>query len=154
MFSLEGAVAKQELPLQRLPAEYNGDVSTFYTTNMWPYLDTDEPYVVHYTLGPVKPWCWWSYPLFSLNWKWKALQDKLPPVGPPQPSWFPILLLLGVALSAKIWCGHYTALLSNTTIMRWAAMIVHPVEGWFASIFPTLTLLLAFYCTAKKRWLF
>ena len=151
MFLPERDVARQEVSLQRLPSEYNSDVFIFYMVNKWVYLDTDEPYVLHYTLGPVKPWCWWSYPLFPLNWRWKALRDKLPPMNINKPtveiwnSYFPIVLLLAIALSAKVWCGCYTALFSNKTILRWAAKIVHPVEGWFVNIFPTLTLLLAFY---------
>ena len=153
MFSQSENAIKQQLPFQRLPAEYNGDVSIFYLVNKWVYLDTDEPHVLHYTLGPVKPWVWWTYPLFSLNWRWKALRDKLPPTSLKEPSlgslesWIPLAVLLAVGLCAKLWCKHYTSVLSNGTVMRWATKLVSPVGGYFTKAFPTLALLLASYWT-------
>ena len=67
----------QEEPM-RLPAIYNADVGQYYvwTSRFFPL----EPYkVLHHTLGPVKPWKWWAYPIFDLNWHWVELRDKLLP---------------------------------------------------------------------------
>ena len=67
----------QEEPM-RLPAVYNADIGQYYvyTSRFFPL----EPYkVLHYTLGPVKPWRWWAYPIFDQNWHWVELRDKLLP---------------------------------------------------------------------------
>ena len=67
----------QEEPM-RLPAVYNADVGQYYlyTSRFFPL----ERYkVLHHTLGPVKPWKWWTYLLFDLNWHWVELRDKLQP---------------------------------------------------------------------------
>lgn len=112
MFSPSADETAQQF--QRLPSEYNGDVGIFYLTDQWMYLDSEEPYVLHYTLGPVKPWKWWSYPLFPLNWRWKRLLDRLPPVELHEPSlwdctsWFPLALLLALGLSSKLWLRFLT----------------------------------------------
>ena len=67
----------QEEPM-RLPAIYNADVGQYYvwTSRFFPL----EPYkVLHHTLGSVKPWRWWAYPIFDLNWIWVQLRDNLHP---------------------------------------------------------------------------
>ena len=115
------------------------------------YLDVKEPYVLHYTLGKVKPWKWWSYPMFPLNWRWKKLRDELPPSHIEEPSllswmsWLPLAVLLAVGLSSKLWCRQYTSIVSNATLMRGATLLVNPMGGWFTKIFPTLMLVFAFY---------
>ena len=60
----------------RLPAAYNADVGQYYacTSRFFPI----EKYkVLHHTLGPVKPWKWWAYPIFDQNWHWVELRNKL-----------------------------------------------------------------------------
>ena len=150
MFSPLESTVKKQVPFQRLPAEYNGDVGIYYTLNKWMYLDVEEPYVLHYTLGKVKPWKWWSYPMFPLNWKWKKLRDQLSPSHMKEPSllswmsWLPLAVLLAVGLSSKLWCKLYTSILSNATVMRGATLLVSPVGGYFTKIFPPLMLVFAF----------
>lgn len=63
--------------IMRLPAGYNMDIGMYYINGHWS-LPEEEKYVLHYTLGPVKPWVWWTYPLFDLNWKWYTLRTQLP----------------------------------------------------------------------------
>ena len=64
----------QEEPM-RLPAGYNFDVGQYYV-----YADhTTRFKVLHHTLGSVKPWKWWTYPFFDLNWYWVELRDHLQP---------------------------------------------------------------------------
>ena len=152
LFSEEGSAVTNREQFQRLPAHYNGDVSIFYLLNEWRYLDAEEPYVLHYTLGPVKPWKWWSYPLFSLNWKWKSIRDRLPPTQLTEPSlsscvtWLPLALLLVVALSSKFWFIHYSTCASFA--VRWSSRYVNPVSGCCTGIVPVVMLLTA--C----RWAF
>ena len=159
MFShIDGAVAgdKESQQFQRLPAEYNGDVSVFYLTNQWMYLDTEEPYVLHYTLGPIKPWKWWSYPLFPLNWRWKALRDRLPLTQLHEPSlwdwgsWLPLALLVVWGLTAKVWIGYYTNLVSKSAYVRSITNTVSPVGHYTLTIVPTLLFLLAGYLSFSR----
>ena len=151
MFSPSESDVKKELPFQRLPAEYNGDAGVYYLLNKWMYLDVEEPYVLHYTLGPVKPWKWWSYPLFSLNWRWKILRDQLSPSHVNEPSllswmsWLPLAVLLAVGLSSNLWYRQYTSIISNATVMRGATLLVSPVSGCITKISPPLMLVFAFY---------
>ena len=147
MFSPSGKSKSEQF--ERLPSAYNGDVGIFYLTNRWWYLDTEEPYVLHYTLGPVKPWMWWSYPLFPLNWRWKSLRDRLPPAGLQElslwdcSSWFPLALLLALALSSKLWLRHLT---KSVISMSWLTRIINPVGHHTWMLVCTLLFLLAFLC--------
>lgn len=67
----------QEEPM-RLPAAYNADVAQYYgyTSRFFPFTRFK---VLHHTLGPVKPWRWWAYPIFDLNWYWVDLRNNLQP---------------------------------------------------------------------------
>ena len=134
----------------RLPAEYNGDIAVFYSNSKWMYTDVVEPYVLHYTLGPVKPWKWWSYPLFSLNWKWNALRERLPGPRVSEPSmwdwqsWWGLALLVGLCLTSRIWCRRYSHAVAPPTMIRWLRYWV-PVDGKVSKFLPTLMLLSACY---------
>ena len=136
---------------QRLPAEYNGDVSVYYLTNQWMYLDTNEPYVLHYTLGPIKPWKWWSYPLFSLNWRWKSLRDRLPVTQLHEPSlldwasWLPLALLLACLVTSRLWLGHYTIFISKNPLLRGVTSTLSPVGHYTMKLVPVSLLLAASY---------
>ena len=151
MFShSDSLVVNGNQQFQRLPSEYNGDVSVFYLTNKWMYLDAEEPYVLHYTLGPVKPWKWWSYPLFTLNWRWKSLRDRLDPkLNEPSlsdcKSWLPLALLLTIWLSSKIWLKYYTNFVAKNSVVRSLSSIFNPVGHYTLKIVPTLFMLLALY---------
>ncbi|KAE9550498.1 hypothetical protein FO519_006286 [Halicephalobus sp. NKZ332] len=62
--SFEDGTPKQRT--LRLSSIYNFDVGMYYLSGRI----LVQPKIIHYTLGPVKPWIWWSYPIFDLNWKW------------------------------------------------------------------------------------
>ena len=150
MFSRHNETTQNSnLKFLRLPSEYNGDISVYYLNNKWMYIDVDEPYVLHYTLGPVKPWKWWSYPLFSLNWKWKSLRDRLPPADMREPSlwdwqsWLPLALLSALYLSSRMWCGWYSRIISQSIVVKWTQHL-GLVKGRLVKILPSL--LLAFAC--------
>ena len=83
---------QQEEPM-RLPAAYNADVGQYYvyTSRFFPLTRFK---VLHHTLGPVKPWKWWAYPLFDLNWRWTEVRDSLQP-SPDSP----VRLILVAALN-------------------------------------------------------
>ena len=45
----------EESGVQRLSAFYNYDVGVYYLNSRL----FGRPLIVHYTLGPIKPWIWW-----------------------------------------------------------------------------------------------
>ena len=56
----------------RLPTTYNADVGLFVVgSNRW-MLPRDTLYVIHFTLGPFKPWVWWSGWLVRENPAWEV----------------------------------------------------------------------------------
>ena len=81
----------------RLPAGYNGDIGVYYLNSRWK-MPIEEVKITHYTLGPVKPWKWWAFTLFELNWKWNDLREKLACDTEPQlltlRNWIPPLVLI------------------------------------------------------------
>ena len=140
--------SNQHSKFLRLPSEYNGDVSVYYLNNKWMYIDVEEPYVLHYTLGPVKPWKWWSYPLFSLNWRWKSLHDRLPPADVREPSlwdwqsWLPLPLLIALYLSSRMWCGWYSRVVNQSIVIK-VAQYLGLINGRPVKLLPVLLLALA-----------
>lgn len=64
----------QKCPIKhmgRLPTTYNADLGLFVLNgNRWPF-DQNSIRVIHYTLGPIKPWQWWSL--------WALGQDAIHP---------------------------------------------------------------------------
>jgi len=64
----------------RLPSGYNGDIGVFYSNSQWFYT-TEELKVVHFTLGEMKPWDWWTSSLFVVNWEWHYVRLRLPNVA-------------------------------------------------------------------------
>ncbi|CAJ0579141.1 unnamed protein product, partial [Mesorhabditis spiculigera] len=60
--------------LRTLSWSYNYDVGIYYITGGRLLL---QPKIMHFTLGPVKPWLWWSYPIFNLNWEWLAVRTAM-----------------------------------------------------------------------------
>ena len=63
----------------RIPSRYNGDVAFTVFRDNWimdPYHAVRSPSILHFSLGPVKPWHWWSYPLVREHWKWWDIYRK------------------------------------------------------------------------------
>ncbi len=52
----------------RLTNTYNGDVALYYLRDeTW---KSGPPKVIHYTMLYFKPWNWYEYIIFPLNWEW------------------------------------------------------------------------------------
>ena len=143
-----------DAPLMRLPAQYNADVGAYYLNNRWLFRDVKEPMILHYTLGPVKPWKWWTYPLFSLNWRWNSLRERLPPAAEllePSPwDWpnlAPTVVFVILYLTSKVWGRWYSQVIEHPRAVDFMMRII---PGRVSSFFPTITLtmslLLAFFC--------
>ncbi len=57
----------------RLPSRYNGDVGLHALRGSSWILDPEgqeTPSIVHFTLGPFKPWKWWSHPFLPEASEW------------------------------------------------------------------------------------
>jgi hypothetical protein len=115
----------------RLSAAYNYDVGMYYLRNR----ALVEPKIMHYTLGPLKPWKWWSYPIFDLNWKWLAMRNEMHlHYAPPNYTCFFLLdaailcglLLMQRAMERNAECKRLKLLVGVPSDMerRWMSTIV------------------------------
>ncbi|KAK6929774.1 Glycosyl transferase, family 8, partial [Dillenia turbinata] len=70
--------------MERLSTLYNADVGLYMLANKW-MVDEKELCVIHYTLGPLKPWDWWTSWLVKPVDVWQEirqqLEDSLPGTG-------------------------------------------------------------------------
>ncbi|KAJ7195395.1 hypothetical protein O6H91_Y511100 [Diphasiastrum complanatum] len=70
--------------MERLSTLYNADVGLYMLANKW-MVDESELRVVHYTLGPLKPWDWWTAWLLKPVDLWQkvrvTLEESLPGTG-------------------------------------------------------------------------
>ncbi|KAI3888878.1 hypothetical protein MKX03_036062 [Papaver bracteatum] len=70
--------------MERLSTLYNADVGLYMLANKW-MVEEKELRVIHYTLGPLKPWDWWTSWLLKPVDVWQnvreQLQETLPGTG-------------------------------------------------------------------------
>ncbi|PIN10402.1 Glucuronosyltransferase [Handroanthus impetiginosus] len=70
--------------MERLSTLYNADVGLYMLANKW-MVDEKELRVIHYTLGPLKPWDWWTHWLVKPVDVWQnariKLEETLPGTG-------------------------------------------------------------------------
>lgn len=70
--------------MERLTTLYNADVGLFALANKW-MVDASELRVIHYTLGPLKPWDWYAEWLLEPVKMWQdiriTLEEVLPGTG-------------------------------------------------------------------------
>ncbi|XP_022890927.1 inositol phosphorylceramide glucuronosyltransferase 1-like isoform X2 [Olea europaea var. sylvestris] len=62
--------------MERLSTLYNADVGLYMLANKW-MVDEEELRVIHYTLGPLKPWDWWTSWLVKPVDVWQDVRIKL-----------------------------------------------------------------------------
>ncbi|XP_027366507.1 inositol phosphorylceramide glucuronosyltransferase 1-like isoform X1 [Abrus precatorius] len=62
--------------MERLSTLYNADVGLYMLANKW-MVDENELHVIHYTLGPLKPWDWWTSWLVKPVDVWQNAREKL-----------------------------------------------------------------------------
>lgn len=68
--------SRPEPSMERLSTLYNADVGLYMLANKW-MVDGSELRVVHYTLGPLKPWDWWTAWLLKPVDLWQSFRVKL-----------------------------------------------------------------------------
>ncbi|KAF8388225.1 hypothetical protein HHK36_026891 [Tetracentron sinense] len=62
--------------MERLSTLYNADVGLYMLANKW-MVDEKELQVIHYTLGPLKPWDWWTAWLLKPVDVWQNVRERL-----------------------------------------------------------------------------
>ncbi|XP_043691596.1 inositol phosphorylceramide glucuronosyltransferase 1-like [Telopea speciosissima] len=62
--------------MERLSTLYNADVGLYMLANKW-MVDEKELRVIHYTLGPLKPWDWWTAWLLKPVDHWQNVREHL-----------------------------------------------------------------------------
>ncbi|XP_044482389.1 inositol phosphorylceramide glucuronosyltransferase 1 isoform X1 [Mangifera indica] len=101
--------------MERLSTLYNADVGLYMLANKWMVNET-ELRVIHYTLGPLKPWDWWTSWLLKPVDVWQdirvRLEETLPGTGggrnPNDDVLVKVLFLL--PLCALLFCYYRTIL--------------------------------------------
>ncbi|KAG9438961.1 hypothetical protein H6P81_019126 [Aristolochia fimbriata] len=74
--TLEEINSKPEPEMQRLSTLYNADVGLYMLANKW-MVDESELRIIHYTLGPLKPWDWWTAWLVRPVDVWQSMREQL-----------------------------------------------------------------------------
>ncbi|KAH0944175.1 hypothetical protein HID58_003812, partial [Brassica napus] len=79
------AVKSRPVPkMERLSTLYNADVGLYMLANKW-MVDDSKLHIIHYTLGPLKPWDWWTAWLVKPVEAWHSirvgLEETLPGTG-------------------------------------------------------------------------
>uniref|UniRef100_A0A2P2LMZ8 Hexosyltransferase n=1 Tax=Rhizophora mucronata TaxID=61149 RepID=A0A2P2LMZ8_RHIMU len=97
--------------MERLSTLYNADVGLYMLANKW-MVDEAELCVIHYTLGPLKPWDWWTSWLLKPVEVWQnvreELEESLPGTGGgrnPKDEFFVKFLFL-LPFCALFFCYH------------------------------------------------
>ncbi|GMN22661.1 hypothetical protein TIFTF001_040315 [Ficus carica] len=101
--------------MERLPTIYNADVGQCVISNNWK-VNASEIGVLHYTIGPLKPWDWWTSWLLKPADAWQNVRKQLPESLPgtggggiPDEN-FLVKILLFLPFGALFFC-YYRSLL-------------------------------------------
>ncbi|GIL59457.1 hypothetical protein Vafri_14145 [Volvox africanus] len=78
LFDPDTPYTPDQYKYMRLPTTFNADVGLYVVgSNRW-MLPRSSLYIIHFTLGPFKPWVWWSGWLVRENPAWQAYRARLP----------------------------------------------------------------------------
>ncbi|KAJ3682339.1 hypothetical protein LUZ60_014912 [Juncus effusus] len=105
---------KPEPEMQRLSTLYNADVGLYMLANKW-MVEEKELRIIHYTLGPLKPWDWYTAWLIKPVQVWQDIRYKveasLPGTAggknPKDQFTVAILFLLPICLLALYYYRNY-----------------------------------------------
>lgn len=126
--------------MERLSTLYNADVGLYMLANKW-MVNEAELRVIHYTLGPLKPWDWWTAWLLEPVRYWQdvrvTLEDSLPGTGggqDPRTQLFVWVLIAGPLLVLLFLCRHcffqvQQSLLWNGSLFGITRHITHKHRG-------------------------
>ncbi|KAJ3690125.1 hypothetical protein LUZ61_019289 [Rhynchospora tenuis] len=68
--------SKPEPETQRLTTLYNADVGLYMLANKW-MVEEKELRIIHYTLGPLKPWDWYTAWLIKPVEVWQEIRNRV-----------------------------------------------------------------------------
>ncbi|CAN6840078.1 unnamed protein product, partial [Brassica oleracea] len=97
--------------MERLSTLYNADVGLYMLANKW-MVDESKLHVIHYTLGPLKPWDWWTAWLVKPVDAWHSIRVKLEETlpgtggGKNQKDEFVVKLLFLLPLCGVLFCVY------------------------------------------------
>lgn len=92
----KGLKGPMGVEMLRLPAEYNADVGLYlFNSERWS-IPESKLRVIHFTLGPIKPWNWWSSWLLKPGAQWQYFRSHLShAAGPGNSGWKKFFLFFG-----------------------------------------------------------
>ncbi len=141
--------SKHNDSLLRLPSVYNGDIGTYSLGSHWVRSITTFK-VVHYSLGRMKPWKWWSHMFFDIVWKWDEIRMKLPNdypcsnLSPVYWPWMHTILVLLLLLTRRFWYRYYRTIFNHPKFVAGMAYIL-ATEGVMAFVYPVTVTLISYY---------
>lgn len=129
----------------RLPTGYNSDSSYYYVNSRW-YFPEKDIKAIHYALGDIKPWMWWSYPLFEVNWVWYSYRLRLSTDDPSRAvplclHLLPTIFLMVILLLVSRYRPHA----SNSSKLTILASKVDLVNGRVVGIYTVASLTVSYY---------
>jgi alpha-N-acetylglucosamine transferase len=148
--------SRQYQPM-RMPAGLNSDIGIYYGTSRWVIPD-EEIRNIHYTLGPLKPWIWWTNFLFNLNEQWTNVRKRLQqypghndtylPVYLPV-FWLPIPFVILLYMGVKFFdcCSSYRWT-SNKYVTKMLE-VFNCVNLKYSQFFPLPVVALSYYLSYK-----
>lgn len=106
----------------RLPVEFNGDVALYVArNNKWtfdPTSTTKIPPVIHYTMGYIKPWVWWSYMIIPENWRWWDIYST---IEDTTYKWMQLIIIFTPAFLIIFMKRYYVEI--TIPLPKWAKLI-------------------------------
>ncbi|XP_010922963.1 inositol phosphorylceramide glucuronosyltransferase 1 [Elaeis guineensis] len=108
--------------MERLSTLYNADVGLYMLANKW-MVDEKDLRVIHYTLGPLKPWDWWTAWLVKPVDVWQnvreQLEESLPGTGGgANPNEQLLLkLLFAIPICALLFCYYRSCIQINRDLL-------------------------------------
>ncbi|KAJ8770192.1 hypothetical protein K2173_011527 [Erythroxylum novogranatense] len=105
--------------MERLSTLYNADVGLYMLANKW-MVDESELRVIHYTLGPLKPWDWWTSWLLKPVDVWQMvreqLEESLPGTGGGRnpKDYYLVRFLFFLPLCTLLFCYYHSFLQART----------------------------------------
>lgn len=128
----------ENFTMARLSAKFNYDIGMYYLNNGRFLVD---PAIIHYTMGPTKPWLWWTYPLFDLNWMWLDARQEMEQGSNDELDTCVALaatncLLIALLIVLKLVLEHFVVSLATDNISNLethiASQSIHLFAVWFS----------------------
>ena len=138
---------RQRQPM-RMAAGLNADIGMHYMYSRW-LIPKDEIRIIHYTLGPIKPWIWWTHFLFDLNMQWTEVRMRLPLYDIHNSadlliSWAPYGILMFLFICIRILECYFHQLVHSKLLSRYLKLFTS-INSKYSHFFPLAFLFLSYY---------